>query len=108
MASHLYKTDGRVSAIRPKGSHWSLEELQTLVGGYIEIVRTVEGGFMVINEMGKVQTPMLPLNVWATRLYIHGRHDVIVGPAVVVDTMLELDGPDEVEEEEEIEYLPTV
>jgi hypothetical protein len=38
---------------------------------------------------------MLPLNKNATRIYQHGRVDPIVGPAVVVDSMLELDGPDE-------------
>lgn len=97
MSSHLYQTDGFVVEIRPSGSHWTLEELQTLVGGYIEVVATVDNRYMVINETGKVQKPMLDLNIPATRLYVHGRHDVIVGPAVVVDTKLELDGPDEEE-----------
>jgi hypothetical protein len=92
----LYTPDGRTKVVRPSnGTHWTLAELQGFVGGYIEVLRTVDGGFMVINEMGKVLDPPLEANYPATRLYIHGRRDVIVGPAVVVDTMLELDGPEE-------------
>lgn len=92
----LYETSGRVKEIQPaNGIHWTLEELQGIVGGYIEVVSTVDGRYMVINEMGKVMTPPLELNIPATRIYIHGRHDPIVGPAVVVDTKQELDGPDE-------------
>jgi hypothetical protein len=93
--THLYQTDGRVKEIRPSGAHWTLEELQGLVGGYIGIVRTTDDRFMVINEMGKVMNPPLDLNIPATRLYVHGRRDVILGPAVVVDNKLELDGPDD-------------
>ena len=102
MATMLYTPEPveMVQMIHPKGAHWTLEELQELVGGYIEIVRTIDGRFMVINETGKMVTPMLPLNKNATRIYLHGRHDPIVGPAVVVDTMLELDGPAEEEQSE--------
>lgn len=96
MASMLYMPDGRTKEVRPaNGTHWTLEELQGFVGGYVEVLRTVDRGFMVINELGKVMTPMLDLNYQATRLYIHGRRDVIVGPALVVDTRLELDGQDD-------------
>ena len=92
----LYMPDGRTKEVRPaNGTHWTLEELQGFVGGYVEVLRTVDRGFMVINELGKVMTPMLDLNYQATRLYIHGRRDVIVGPALVVDTRLELDGADD-------------
>jgi hypothetical protein len=94
MASFLYtpEPDERISMISPRGSSWSLEELQELVGGYIEVVRTIDGRFMVINELGKMVTPMLPLNAQATRIYQHGRVDPIVGPAVIVDTFAELNG----------------
>jgi len=95
----LYSVDGRVKEIRPSnGVNWSLEELQTLVGGYIEVVRTVDNRFMVINELGKIMNPPLEANFPATRLYLYGRRDYIAGPAVVVDTKLELDGPDDDEE----------
>jgi Domain of unknown function (DUF3846) len=94
----LFQTNGLVRMIEPaNGVHWTLEELQGIVGGYIEVVSTIDGRFMVINEHGKVLDPPLDLNIPATRLYIHGRRDVILGPAVVVDTKLELDGPEDEE-----------
>jgi len=92
----LIGTDGRTYVVRPSnGVHFTLEELQGFVGGYIEVVSTIDRRFMVINELGKLKG--LELNIPATRLYLHGRSDVIVGNAVVVDTRLELDGPEEVE-----------
>lgn len=63
------------------------------MGGYVEVVSTIGGEFMVINDNGKSEG--LDLNIPATRLYIYGRQDVIMGPAVVVSTRLELDGPDD-------------
>jgi hypothetical protein len=84
--------DGRTMSLRPaNGVSWSLGELQTLVGGFIEVVQTVEGHFMVINEMGKVRNPPMDLNIPATRLYKYGRLDVILGPAVVIETLEEMD-----------------
>lgn len=98
MTSVLYTPDGRTKEVRPaNGIHWTLAELQSFVGGYVEVLRTVDGGFMAINELGKVVDPPLELNIPATRLYIHGRKDVILGPALVVDTKEELDGPDKKE-----------
>jgi len=99
MATFLYtpEPDEQITMIAPAGEHWSLEELQVLVGGYVEVVRTIDGRFMVINELGKVVVPHLPLNKQATRIYQHGRVDPILGPAVVVDSREELDGPEESE-----------
>jgi len=92
MSSTLYMTDGRMKEVRPSnGVYWTLEEKQNLVGGYIEVVSTVDGHFMVINELGKLKE--LELNIPATRIYVHGRSDVILGNALVVDNRLELDGP---------------
>jgi Domain of unknown function (DUF3846) len=95
MATQLYATDGTITRLAPpNGVHWTQEELQKLVGGYIEICRTNDGQWMVVNELGKVTEPMLPLNIAATKIYQYGRHDPIVGPAVVIDNRLELDGPE--------------
>lgn len=105
MSSTLYATDGTVRSIQPHGATWSLEELQSIVGGYIEVVRTVDGKYMVVNEEGKLPHLALPLNVQATKLYVHGRRDYIAGPAVVVDTKLELDGPDD--EDDDGPVLPS-
>lgn len=76
----------------PNGVNWQLEELQTLVGDYIEVVRTIDGRFMVLDELGKLKHK--PLNREATILYLHGRHDPIVGDVVIIDTKLEMEGPD--------------
>jgi Domain of unknown function (DUF3846) len=93
--AHLYREDGTIETLRPSnGVNWTLGELQTLVGGYIEIVRTVDGRNIVIDEEGKLKGK--ELNIMATRLYIHGRHDPIVGPAVIIDTRLEMNGPEDV------------
>lgn len=92
----IYMPDGRTRVVHPaNGKHWTLAELRSFVGGYIEMLRTVDGGYMVVNELGKVMTPMLELNYQATRLYLHGRKDPIVGPAVVVDTLAELEAPED-------------
>ena len=84
------------------GRTFTLQELQTLVGGDIETVRTdlqlPEAGrfdtlILVINEHGKHHD--LPLNRWATALAVLGRGDHIVGDAVLC-TPTELgedDGP---------------
>ena len=34
----VYKTIGEIKEIEPKGEHFTLEELQSAVGGYIELV----------------------------------------------------------------------
>jgi uncharacterized protein DUF3846 len=98
MSTSLYRTDGSIVPISPSGVRWTLEELQGLVGGYIETVSTIDGRIMIVNEEGKIQKPMLPLNIEATRIYRHGRVDPIVGPAVVVDSLQELNAPEEEEE----------
>jgi hypothetical protein len=101
MSTVLYQTNGTIVPIAPaNGVRWSLEELQGLVGGYIETCTTIDGRIMIINEHGKIVEPMLPLNEEATRIYCHGLVDPIVGPAVVVDSLQELNGPEDDEEEE--------
>jgi len=89
----LIQPDGRTKELRPSnGVHWTEEEMVNLVGGGIAVISTIDGGFMVINDTGKLQG--LELNIPATRLYVYGRSDVIVGNALVVDTRLELEGLD--------------
>ena len=96
MATFL-RTTGECEEIAPaNGVHWTLEELQTLVGGYIEIVHTKSGKFLVIDEEGKLKHK--PVNLAATLLYRFGDHDPIVGEALIIETRLEMNGPDEEEE----------
>ena len=87
----LFTPDGRTKEVRPSnGTQWTFAELSFFVGGYWEVLRTVDGGFMVTNELAKLIDPPLELNYPATRLYIHGRRDVILGSALVVDSRDEL------------------
>lgn len=78
MATVLY-ADGRAEPLTPHGRTFTLEELQAIVGGYIEIVR-VPGGFLVVNEDGLLRR--LPRNGQASRLH---PSSPIVGDAVLCD-----------------------
>ena len=54
--------------VHPKnGEKFTLEELQTFVDGYIQILYINNGWLMVVNEEGKLQG--LPINDTATWLY---------------------------------------
>jgi hypothetical protein len=95
----LLRADGSAEVLQPSnGVNWYLDDLNKLVGGWHEVVRTTDGRYLVIDEEGKLKRKRL--NVAATKLYQHGRHDPIVGDAVVIDTRLEINGPDEEEEPE--------
>jgi hypothetical protein len=95
----LYQPDGRTKEVRPSdGKHWTLAELQTMIGQQeIEVVLTTDGKFMVVDEMSKFRAES-ELNIPATRIYVHGRQDVIIGNALVVDTLAELNGPEKTDE----------
>lgn len=81
----IIKTDGYVINIEPKdGKEFSLEEMQTIVSGYIEIVDLHDGNYMVVNEEGKLKG--LAINHVATQIYTNafpGVYDVIVGDVLV-------------------------
>lgn len=50
----LLKSDGTKQEIQPKnGTDFKLEELQTYVDGYIDIVNLQNGEILVINDDGK-------------------------------------------------------
>jgi hypothetical protein len=94
MASEMIYSNGHREVVVPEnGKHWTLRELQAKVGGYIEIARTHDGRWLVVNENGKINH--LPPNSVATALYIYNEVDIIVGNVVIVDTMYELDGPED-------------
>jgi len=88
MMAYLLKVDGTIEQM---GWNPSLEELQAAVGGYIEMVRTNNVGYLYCNEEGKLLG--LPVNMAATTMIEHD--DVIRGDVVV----MELD--EEKEEEDE-------
>lgn len=83
MAIHM-KVDGSVWTVRPEqGDAFSLEELQALVGGDIEMVPASQPGLvLVVNESGLLNG--LPWNGLASALL---RSDV-VGGQIVGDAVL--------------------
>lgn len=86
MFSTVITTEGFRKDVKPSnGTDFSLEELNEIVGGYIEIVHLSSTQIMVVNEDGKLMD--LPLNVYATMIArIAGHKDTIVGNVLVCDT----------------------
>lgn len=87
MKATIYKSDGTKQAVTPaNGFDFSLEELQAIVGGYIEVFSLDEfGSLMVVNEEGKLNG--LPFNAEATRLIGEaGIVGHIVGDALVCES----------------------
>ena len=83
----LMKLDGTEEKVEPKnGKEWELEELQLLVGGYIETFPTpFDDQVMVMHEEAKLQKHH-KLNAKASHLVrdILMNDDYIAGDAVVV------------------------
>lgn len=78
--ARVIKSNGNEIMVQPKnGTDFKLKELQTVVGGWIEIIGCDEG-VMVVNEEGIVLG--LPLNSKASVL----AHQTIVGDVLVCDT----------------------
>lgn len=66
MAKHIL-VDGSEKVVTPKnGKHFSLAELQTFVGGYIEMLILPNRSWLILNEEGKLKG--LPRNERATVL----------------------------------------
>lgn len=82
-AAHVIMTDGIALKTEPKnGTDFSLEEMQKIVGGYIEILRLGSELIMVVNEEGKLNG--LGFNAKATILArAAGYDDYIVGDVLV-------------------------
>lgn len=82
----VFQIDGQMTQHSPEnGKHYTLEELQKLVGGYIQMITLPEDMVMVINEEGKMNR--LPLNTRATELAVLSGsiypNDFIVGVALI-------------------------
>jgi hypothetical protein len=83
MATIIYTT-GATSEVEPKNKkHFSLEEMQTIVGGLIQLIYLDNNKIMVINEEGKLID--LPINVDATEMAFGDMpwDDLIVGNVLV-------------------------
>lgn len=54
--AQIIKTNGEVIETQPKnGTDFSLEELKTIVGGWIEIVNLRDGRLLCLDEEGKLK-----------------------------------------------------
>ena len=88
-AKHIL-INGQSFDVKPEnGKTFSLKELQTLVGGYIEVIALRDGKLMVLNEEGKLEG--LAVNEVATEFaQSAGIHpaDVIVGNVVVMPSSM--------------------
>ena len=101
MAILIPPDDGEPREVLPAGGGpaFELEELQQLVGGYLEALRLDGDRWLVINEEGKLYDPPLPYNGFASAL-MRGRiaaDDYIAGPAIICTTA-EMGGTGEGEE----------
>ena len=77
--------DGREEKISPaNGNDFSLEEVQKIVGGYIEVIELSDGNLLVCNEEGKIMS--LPENPKATE--IAKKHEAIFADDYFVGNVL--------------------
>lgn len=83
--AHIVRSDGSISEVYPaNGTDFSLEEMQTAVGGLIETVELDEETVMIVNEEGKLLH--LPYNKLADMVfrYCHNiTDDQIVGDVLI-------------------------
>ena len=80
--AQLIRPNGEVTEVTPKNKkYFTLTELQKLVGGLVQPVRTKDGRIMATHEEAKMYEE--PINWKATALYIWGGSDVIAGTVVV-------------------------
>lgn len=78
----LIREDGRCEIVKPARGKFTLEEVQTLVGGYVQACITVNNQVMLVDEDAKMKRKRL--NRVATDLYQFGKHDAICGDALIV------------------------
>jgi len=79
----IYKTNGEIIPIMPKQSdEFTLEELQQMVDGHIELVYLSDGRIMIVNEEGKLNG--FEYNEQATKLFDSSNGDYIVGDVIVM------------------------
>ena len=84
-AKIVYPDKGTEDYTPKNGRTFILEEMQKIVGGYIEVIRLKDGRLMIVNEEGLLQG--LPVNIEATNILRrdHSTTQYIVGNAIVCD-----------------------
>lgn len=84
--SKILKSNGDVVEVSPMGKHFSLAEMQEIVGGNIEMVFLPNHMVMVVNEEGKLYD--LPFNIMATLIMKKYSDDFVVGNVLITDQSL--------------------
>lgn len=82
--AYIIKTTGEAIETQPKnGTDFSLEELQTIVGGYIEVISLHDGRLIVCDEQGKCKGK--DRNHTATDIFhsVFRNNDFMVGDVLV-------------------------
>lgn len=82
----IIKSSGEIIEVEPKnGKDFSLEEMQKIVDGYIQIVTIGSGQYMVCNEEGLIHD--LPVNLEASKLY-YGMIAMLNGHYICGDVLI--------------------
>jgi len=84
--AQVIKSSGEVIETQPaNGTDFSLEELQAIVGGYIEVVSLRDGRLICCDEQGKLKGK--DFNTRATYILQAAMptHDFVVGDVLVCD-----------------------
>ena len=85
----IVKASGEIVDISPKNrKDFQLDEVQQIVGGYVEAIRINDEEFMLVDEEGKLNAK--PINVKATAYYCANKrnacNDFIVGDVLLCST----------------------
>ena len=81
----LFKQDGSVTKIKPKGTYFTLKELQTLVGGLIELYpKRLHDHLIVCNEEGLL-LDLEPNDVFRKYANITLMGDVLLCPVAIFE-----------------------
>jgi len=92
MKAEIIFANGKTKKIKPKNNtDFTLEELQKIVKGSMQIVQISHNKIMVMNEEGKILDPPLPFNHKATAIYrfaFKGIKDIILGDILICNKEL--------------------
>lgn len=80
----VFKANGEISQLKPKDKKVSLEELQKVVGGYVEIL-PMGNKFVICDEEGKLKNS--PLNEKVSTIFqeFWKTEEVLLGDIILAD-----------------------
>lgn len=95
----LIKTDNTIQEVKPKnGKSFSLKELQSFVGGLVEMVSMPSGKEIIVNEEGKViglSDNKIATLIWKKEFpikeYPENNDEWIAGNALIVENLKEIE-----------------